>query len=176
MFENISFELFSCWLRINPIHRFSLHFDQMLVSVTYCHLILHSLELLHEDSEGDGHFPLLIPIPGEEVLLDPGHILATLLQPGTAELLKEPREYVVVGILPIPVLGGAEALHPGRALAAPLDVLGGDVGGILGQVLGEHELGIVERVPGDTVGEGDGSLLGNLGNFKDLPIISGHLW
>ena len=104
------------------------------------------------------------------------------MQPGTAELLKEPCEYVGVAILPIPVPGGAEALHTGRTLltlsvpglAAPLDVLCGDVGGILGQVLGEHELGEVVEAE-DTLGERIGGLIGNLGNFRDFPIISGHL-
>ena len=104
------------------------------------------------------------------------------MQPGSAERLKEPRGYVGVGILPTPVPGSDEALHAGRTLlalsvpglAVHLDALCGDVGGILGQVLGEHELGVVEEAE-DTLGEGVGSLLGNLGNFRDFPIISGHL-
>ena len=162
---NISFKLFTCWLRRNPFTDFLI----TLTNIGLCHLNPHPLELLLSEGEGDGPLSLPIPVPGEEVLPNP--VLILDLQPGAAELLKEPRGCVGVGVLPIPVPGGAEALHPGCTLAAPLDVLGGDVGG---QVLGEHELGEVEEAE-DTLGERIGGLIGNLGNFRDFPIISGHL-
>jgi len=173
---NISFKLFTCWLRRNPFTDFLI----TLTNIGLCHLNPHPLELLLSEGEGDGPLSLLIPVPGEEVLPNPVLILA--LQPGAAELLKEPRGCVGVGVLPIPVPGGAEALHPCRTLltlsvpglAAPLDALCGDVGGILGQVLGEHELGEVVEAE-DTLGERIGGLIGNLGNFRDFPIMSGHL-
>jgi len=171
---NISFKLFTCWLRRNPFTDFLI----ILTNIGLCHLNPHPLELLL--SEGDGPLSLLIPVPGGEVLPNPVPILALL--PGAAELLKEPCGCVGVDVFPIPVPGGAEALHPGHTLltlrvpglAAPFDALCGDVGGILGQVLGEHELGEVVEAE-DTLGERIGGLIGNLGNFRDFPIMSGHL-
>ena len=70
---------------------------------------------------------------------------------------------------------------PGKA-AARLEVLGGDVGGILerlGQVLGDHGLGDVGEVPGDASGEGNVGLLGMEGDFlqtsPEKSMRSGHL-